>query len=206
VEPGQAAWSVTMTREVLVTGAVILVVGLVLCFLGIGSLNAATLAAGFALGWLLADLFDASTATALLVALAVAGIGWIVVSLVFRLLAFVLGGLLGAVIGAWVYAIFERGDTSVVLAAVVVLAFAAFAGVLAHRWRRRFLLWATAFGGAGLALAGFARLVPAASELRSPATDTATVVSAAAWVALALAGVIVQRSLFASRLDERDAS
>jgi hypothetical protein len=62
------------------SGWVILVVGIVLCFLGVGSIHVAVLASGFGLGWLLADVFHADVWTSLLIALGSAVIGWILVS------------------------------------------------------------------------------------------------------------------------------
>ena len=49
------------------SGWVVLAVGVVLCFFGVGSLHVALLASGFGVGWLLADVFNASTGVALLV-------------------------------------------------------------------------------------------------------------------------------------------
>ena len=69
---------------VAVSGLVVVGVGIVLCFFGIGSVHVAVLASGFGLGWLLADLFAASTWTALLIAAGSALITEILVALVLR--------------------------------------------------------------------------------------------------------------------------
>jgi len=63
------------------SGWVVLVVGAVLCFLGGGSVHLAVLASGFAVGWLLGDLFGA---TALIVAACTAVIAWVLVTPVFK--------------------------------------------------------------------------------------------------------------------------
>ena len=63
------------------SGWVVLVVGAVLCFLGVGSVHLAVLASGFGVGWLLGDLFGA---TALIVAACTAVIAWVLVTLVFK--------------------------------------------------------------------------------------------------------------------------
>jgi hypothetical protein len=183
-----------------VDGAVVLVVGLVLCFLGVGSVHLAVLASGFAGCWLIAGLFGAAPGTALVVALAGTFLTWLVVNLVFRAVALVLGLVVGAVVGARLYALLDGDDPSFVLALIVIAAVAAASAVLAHRYRERFLVWATALGGAGLAISGLARLVPTVDELRRPAEGAESVVATAVWVALALAGVLVQRQLFRERL------
>lgn len=92
------------------------------------------------------------------------------------------------------------------LAAIIVVAVAAACGFLADRYRRRALLWLTTIGGAGIVLGGLGRVSPdSLGFLRDPAPGWEQVVSFLAWVALALAGWVVQRRLFARRLGiERD--
>src|SRR6478672_1476802 len=130
------------------SGWVILLIGVVLCFLGVGSLHVAILASGFGLGWLLADLFGATDGTALLIALGCSLIGWVLVTLVFKIAAFFVGAITGALIGARLAAVLSPGASNILLTVVVVVAVAVACGFLADRYRSRVLLWSTAIGGA----------------------------------------------------------
>ena len=186
------------------TGVVGLVVGLVLCFLGVGSLHLAVLGSGFALGWLVADLFDASTTTTVLVGLGSAILAWILVSLVFRFAAFFVGSVAGGVIGARIFQLIVTGENKVLLTVVWVLVFAALCGFLTSRYRGRFLMWATALGGAGLATTGLSRVAPSALDwLKHPETALEGVASVAIWLALALLGRRTQLRLFPRMLHAR---
>jgi hypothetical protein len=179
------------------SGVVGLAVGLLLCFFGVGSLHLAVLGSGFALGWLIASLFNANTPTTVLVGLGCAIIAWILVSLVFRFGAFFVGAVAGGVIGARVFALLVTGTNKVLLTTVFVVVFAGVSGLLASRYRGRFLMWATALGGAGLALAGLGQIAPNALEfLRHPDTALEGVLSFGAWLALALLGRTTQLRLF----------
>ena len=85
---------------------VVLVVGVLLCFYGIRSVNLALLAAGFALGYLIAEAFGADAWTQLWVGLGAAALVWMIVSLVFRFATFVegfrgWGRSLRRAVGAW---------------------------------------------------------------------------------------------------------
>ena len=184
----------------------ILLVGLVLCFLGVGSIHLAVLASGFGLGWLLADLFHADAWTSLLVALGSAVIGWVLVTLVFKFASFFVGMITGALIGARLYSILTPGEASIVLAAVVVVAVAIVFGFLADRYRKRVLLWATAIGGAGLVLSSLGLIWPQdLGFLRDPQAGVEQVTSTLLWVALSAGGWLTQRRLFpkALRIQER---
>jgi hypothetical protein len=188
------------------SGWVILLVGLVLCFLGVGSIHLAVLASGFGLGWLLADLFHADAWTSLLVALGSAVIGWVLVTLVFKFASFFVGMITGALIGARLYSILTPGEASIVLAAVVVVAVAIVFGFLADRYRKRVLLWATAIGGAGLVLSSLGLIWPQdLGFLRDPQAGVEQVTSTLLWVALSAGGWLTQRRLFpkALRIQER---
>ena len=184
------------------SGWVVLLVGVVLCFLGVGSLQLALLASGFGVGWLLADLFSASTGVALVVAAGSAATCWLVVTVVFRAARFVVGVITGSVIGAKLYAIFSGDTRSVVLAVVVVVAVAVGCGFLADRFRGRVLLWATAIGGAGLMLSSLGVLWPRGlGFLRVPEPGWAQVTSTLLWTGLTVAGWFTQRRLFPSTLN-----
>jgi hypothetical protein len=179
------------------SGAVGLVVGLVLCFLGVGSVHLAVLGSGFALGWLLSDLFDTSVGTTVLVGLGGAVLAWVVVTLVFRFGAFFVGSVAGGVIGAKIFTLVVTGNDKVLLAIVSVLATAGVCGLLTARYRGRFLMWVCALGGAGLAVTGLSRIAPdGLSFLRHPDTALEGVLSVGAWLVLALLGRSVQMRLF----------
>ena len=91
----------------------------------------------------------------------------------------------------------ERSGTA--LAGFVV--FAGLSGLLAMRYRGRFLMWATALGGAGLALAGLGRISPDhLAFLRHPDTALEGVLSFGAWLALGLLGRSTQLKLFPKAL------
>ncbi|MDF2848735.1 MAG: hypothetical protein K0R97_2717, partial [Oerskovia sp.] len=137
-----------------VAGLVIVAVGLLLCFLGVGSVHLAVIASGFGLGWMLGDLFGASQSTALLVGVLGALVAWIAVAFVFKLASFFIGIVTGAVIGAKLYGTVSGDSGNWVLAAIIVIAVAAACGFLADRYRRRALLWLTTIGGAGIVLGG----------------------------------------------------
>jgi hypothetical protein len=184
------------------SGWVILLVGVVLCFFGVGSVHLALLASGFGVGWLLADVFNASTGVALLIGLGGALIAWAVVTLVFKVARFVVGVIVGSIIGAKLYAIFDTGSGSVVLAIVVVVATAIVFGFLADRYRGRVLVWATAIGGAGLILSSLGVIWPSSlGFLRNPNAGTQQWTSTLIWIALTAAGWLTQRRLFAKRLN-----
>ncbi|MEP6561389.1 MAG: DUF4203 domain-containing protein [Nakamurella sp.] len=185
------------------SGWIIVLVGAVLCFFGIGSLHAAVLASGFGIGWLLADIFGAGVGTALLIAAGSAVIGWVLVTLVFKVAAFFLGVITGALIGARVAAVVTPGSGGWLLATVLVLLVALLVGLLADRYRRKALLWATAIGGAGLMLSSLGRIFPDQLEfLRDPQAGLQQITSTLLWVALAAGGWITQRTLFPRALRE----
>jgi hypothetical protein len=187
------------------SGWVILIIGVVLCFFGVGSIHVAVLASGFGLGWLLADLFHSDVWTSLLIALGSAVIGWILVTLVFKFAAFFVGMITGALIGARLYSVLTPGEASIPLAIVVVVAVSLVFGFLADRYRGRVLLWATAIGGAGLILSSLGLIWPdALGFLRDPQAGAETVTSTLIWVALAGGGWITQRRLFPKALHEEE--
>ena len=183
------------------SGVVGLVIGLVLCFFGVGSLHLAVLGSGFALGYLLAELFDASTTTTVLVGLGSAIVAWVVVTLVVRFAAFFVGAVAGGVIGARIFGLVLTGDNKVLLTVVFVLAAGGLCGLLTARYRGRFLMWATALGGAGLAVSAVSRIAPDTLDfLRHPDTALEGVLSVGAWLVLALLGRSTQLKLFQKAL------
>ena len=188
------------------SGWVVLAVGVVLCFLGVGSVHLAILASAFGLGWLLADLFGATAVTALIIAACSAVIAWVLITLVFKVARFFIGLIAGALIGARLYAIFSVGGKSVVLAVVVVVATAIVFGFLADRYRGRVILWATAIGGAGLIISSLGYIWPdTLGFLHHPEAGVQQVTSTVLWVGLSAAGWFTQRRLFPRALNVENA-
>ena len=176
------------------TGVGVLAVGLLLCFAGLASVHLAVLASGFALGWLVAESLGGSVAVIAVVAACSAVVAWILATLVFRAGLLVVGAIAGGVIGAKLYGLLQGDDGNVVLAILFVLAVAVLTGLAAQRFRETALVWICAFGGAGLALSGVARIWPSTlGFLRTPDTTAEAVIDAAAWVALGALGWSVQR-------------
>jgi hypothetical protein len=177
-----------------------LLLGALLCFAGALSVRMAILAAGFGVGWLLAEVFDASWGTALLVGLAGAAAAWLCTLVLASVLMFVEGAVIGALVGAKLFVIADRGHSDGVLAIVFVPTVAVLCGLLANHWRYRFLMWATAIAGAGLLLSGLGRLGADSTRLLwRPESTGASAVFTIAWVALAVIGHNVQRSSRAGR-------
>ncbi|GAA2986556.1 hypothetical protein [Actinokineospora diospyrosa] len=176
-----------------VSGVVVIAVGVVLCFLGVRSLHLAVIASGLALGWLLAEPFDAGPGAAVIIAVAVAALAWVLVVLVFRTGLFFVGALAGAIIGVKLVGLFQ--GTDIVLAVLFVAATGFLTGLAVQRYRLPMVAVACALGGAGLALSGLARTFPdALGFLREPAAGWQAVVAGAAWIALGAVGWSAQRT------------
>ncbi|MFG1784597.1 DUF4203 domain-containing protein [Rhodococcus oryzae] len=182
------------------SGIAVLLVGVILCFWGIGSLHVAVLAAGFGLGWLIADLFNASLTTLILFALIGAVASWVVTTLIFKFSAYFIGGLTGAMAGAKLADVLQPGDNNWALSGIVILAVAVASAFLADKYRARALLWLTSIGGASMILAGLGRTSDTLAFLHEPEAGWEQVTSTLLWIALAAAGWIVQRRLFADKL------
>lgn len=178
------------------SGGVLILIGLLLCLTGAWSVRLAVLAAGFGASWLVADTFDSSTSTALLVSAAGALIVFLLSLVMSKLMFFFVGGVVGAVVGAKLFVVLDGGDASVLLAVVFIPAVAFLFAFLAQRWSRTFLAWATAFGGAAIALTGLGRLAPDQFDaLLTPDSTTDRVVFCVAWLVLGFAGRAVQLRL-----------
>ncbi len=175
------------------TPTVLILLGAVLCFLGTTSIRVAVLVAGLGVGWLLATAFDTSTTTQVVVALSSAAIAWVLSFLMSRFLLFIGGLLVGAVIGARLFVLGGGGDGDWLLALFFVPAVALASGLLAGRFRHRFLAWATAAAGAGLICAGIGRLGPdSTDQLYRPEDTVGSTVLAVIWVALTILGHRIQ--------------
>jgi len=178
------------------TGVGLAVVGLLLCFVGLRSIHLALLASGFALGWLVAEGLGASAAVGFIVALCAAVVGWVLARVVFRAALFVVGAIAGGVIGAKLFGLLEGGHGNVLLAVLFVVAVAVLTGLAAQRFHETAAIAACAFGGAGLALSGVARIWPdALGFLRIPHTTTEAIIGTAVWLVLGALGWAVQRRL-----------
>lgn len=178
------------------SAVVLLVVGCVLCFLGARSLRLGVLAAGFGATWLVADAVNAETGTALLVSTAGAVLAFLVTLLASRLLMFVGGLCVGAVVGARLLVLLtagtDEGETWL-LALVFVPAVALLCGYLTSQFKDRFLAWGTAFAGAALMVAGIGRIgADSTDELWRPQTTAGAIVFGLLWVALTGFGHRVQ--------------
>ena len=180
------------------TAVMFIVLGLFLCFLGAASIRFAILVAGFCGAWLVAEVLDASTGTTFLVA-AAGAVGALLLSILLaRFALFAAGFVLGGAVGAKLFEVLDHGDSSWLLALVFVPAAALLGGFLAQRWKKAFLVWATAFAGAAMVLTGVGRIdTDPTAELRHPDEVLGGVALAVLWVALALVG----RSVQARRLE-----
>ena len=175
------------------SGGILILIGLLLCLSGAWSVRLAVLAAGFGVSWLLADTFGASTGTALLIAASGAVLAFLLSLVLSKLMLFFVGGVVGAVVGAKLFVLLDGKDASALLAVIFIPTIAFVFAFLAQRWSRRFLVWATAFGGAAMALTGLGRLAPEQLEALHAPDDTASrLVFATAWLLLAVLGRTLQ--------------
>ncbi|MFD4461213.1 DUF4203 domain-containing protein [Nocardia sp. NPDC058480] len=181
-------------------GILVALVGALLCFYGIRSVNLGLLAIGFGLGWLIADLFNANFWWLLLVALIGAVAVWAVTSLIFRFAAYFIGGLTGAMIGTKLATVLQPGDKNFALSMIVVLAMCVAGAFLAQKFRARALLWLTSIGGASMVCSGIARFSDSLSFLRDPEPGWQQITATLAWAGLSILGWITQRHLFAEKL------
>jgi hypothetical protein len=173
-----------------------LVVGLVLCFVGVKWLPLAVLASGFALGWLLTEPFNASLGVAFGIALAAAVAAWVLATFVFRAALFFVGLIAGGVIGAKLFGLLQGNDHNILLGLIFVVAVGFISGIATQRFHNTVLTAVCALGGAGLALSGVARAFPdTLGFLRTPTSTAETVIATVVWLVLAILGWLVQRRL-----------
>jgi hypothetical protein len=177
----------------LMSAAILIVLGLILCFAGARSVRLAVLASGFGAAWLLANVFGASLVSGLLIALAGAAAALVLTLVMSKVVMFIAGCIVGAVVGAKLFVALAGSDTTWLLAAFFVPSAALVSGFLAARFQRRFLVWATAFAGAGVLLSGVALLGGGLDLFRRPDTGAESTLLAVTWVALALLGRSTQR-------------
>ena len=178
---------------------VLVLVGVLLAVGGIWSIRLVLVCAGAGAAWLVADAFGASAATSALVAAASGLLALLVGVLAARVLFFVVGLVVGAVVGARLFTILDTGDASVLLAVVFVPAVAVVGGVALERWRERLVGWVTAIGGSALVLAGLGRVDSDVRVVSDPVDYGEQAISVAAWVALAVLARVVQTRVGRSR-------
>jgi uncharacterized membrane protein len=189
-------------QAALPVGLLLLLVGLVLCFAGVRSLRLTGACAGFALAWMIADLLGASVLVGLVIAVAGAIGGLVLISLVFRFAMWVLGGLAGATIAIKIYAHVGMGQGSALVAVLLAAAVGLIVGFLADRHRDPLLAAVTAFSGASVILNALAALAPATlAFLGEPKTGIQSVIASGVWLVVALAGWLVQRRALQSRAE-----
>lgn len=181
-------------------GVIVAAVGALLCFYGIRSVHLGILAIGFGLGWLIADLFNASFWWLLLIGLIGAISSWVVTSLIFGFASYFIGGLTGAMIGIKLATLLQPGDKNWALSMIVALAVGVAGAFLAQKFRARALLWLTSIGGASMILSGLALMSDSLTFLRSPEPGWQQVTATLAWIGLSVLGWITQRHLFAEKL------
>ncbi|NKX87100.1 hypothetical protein [Nocardia coubleae] len=180
-------------------GMIVALVGALLCFYGVRSVHLGILAIGFGLGWLIADLCNASFWWLLLIALIGAVSAWVVTSLIFRFAAYFIGGLTGAMIGTKLATVLQPGDKNWALSMIVAAAVCVSGAFLADKFRARALLWLTSIGGASMILSGLGRMGDL-EFLRDPEPGWQQITATLSWIGLSVCGWLVQRRLFAERL------
>ncbi len=191
-----------LAKGTVVSGLTMIIVGLVLGIAGGWSFRTVMLAAGFGAGWLLASVFGATFLIAMVIAVAGALTAWLVLRLAATIVFFILGALVGLLVGARLYRLIEGGDGNLVLAIVFIPAIGVVGGWLAEKSRERFVAWGTSIAGAALVLSGLGVLVGALSWLRDPENTWQSVVGVASWVALALGFRLVQKVVGSGDLAE----
>jgi len=176
------------------TGAVVMAVGLILCFAGVRSLRLTGFLLGFALAALLADVLGADPLISLVIGAAGGIAGFVLLTLVFRFSLWLIGGLVGGVVGVRAYQHFFLGEGNALVLVLSLFAVGLIFGFLADHFRQPVLAMLTAAGGASVTLTGLGHLWPTVlGFLRQPLTPGQSVIAAAAWLLLAVAGWIVQR-------------
>jgi hypothetical protein len=104
------------------------------------------------------------------------------------------------VIGAKLFGLLEGDHGNALLAILFAGALAVVTGIAVQRFHESAVIWACAFGGAGLALSGVARIWPhSLGFLRTPDTTAEAIIDAAAWLLLGTVGWVVQRRLVSGR-------
>jgi hypothetical protein len=142
------------------TGLILLAVGLILCFFGVRSLRLSGFLVGFALAALLADVLGADPLITLVIGAAGGIAGFVLLILVFRFSLWLIGGLVGGVIGVRAYQHFFLGEGNALVLVLFLFAVGLICGFLADHFREPVLAMLTAAGGASVTLTGLGHLWP----------------------------------------------
>ena len=129
-----------------------IIIGLVLGLAGGWSIRTVLMLVGFGAGWLLANVFDANLLVTLVIAVVGALFAWLIVRLAASIVFFVVGALVGLLVGARLFRLLEGGDGNLLLAIVFIPAIGIAGGWLAEKTKERFVAWGTSIGGAALVL------------------------------------------------------
>jgi hypothetical protein len=172
-----------------------LAVGLILCFFGVRSLRLTGFLVGFALAALLADVLGADPLVTLVVGIAGGIVGLILLILIFRFSLWLIGGLVGGVIGVRLYQHFLLGKGNALVLVLFLFALGVICGYLADHYRQPVLAVLTAAAGASVTVNALGHLWPSVlGFLRQPVTPAQSAVAASGWLVLAIAGWVVQRN------------
>ncbi|MFL6079977.1 MAG: hypothetical protein ACJ714_08620 [Ornithinibacter sp.] len=177
------------------SGVTMIVVGLVLGLAGGWSIRTVLTLLGFGAGWLLANVFDASLLVTLVVAIVGAAFAWLVVRLAASIVFFVVGALVGLLVGARVFRLLEGGDGNLLLALVFIPAMGIVGGWVAEKTKDRFVAWGTSIAGAALVLGGIGTLVSGLAWLRHPVETWQAALGTAAWVVLSIVFRLSQKAV-----------
>jgi len=181
-------------------GALGIAVGLVLCFFGVRSLRLTGFLVGFALAATLAGVLGADPLIALIIGIAGGIAGFVIFILVFRFGIWLIGGLVGAVIGVRFYQHFLLGRGNALVLVLFLFAVGLICGFLADHYRQPVLAVLTAAAGASAILTGLGQVwPPVLGFLQQPRTPSQSLVATTAWIVLAVAGWLVQRSWLKSK-------
>src|SRR5262249_11908529 len=148
---------------------------------------------GFGLAALLADVLGADPLISAVVGIAGGIAGFVLLILVFRFSLWLIGGLAGAVIGVWLYQHLFLGEGNAFVLVLFLFAMGLICGYLTDHFRQPVLAILTAAGGASVTLNALGHLWPSVlGFLRHPVTPSQSAIAALVWIALAVAGWIVQ--------------
>ncbi len=188
--PQDATWDYAVVGG----GGALLVAGFLLCFAGVRVLRLAAACAGFGLGVVVAAVLGAGVPLALVCGALAGVLALVLAGVLVRGGFFLLGVLGGGLVAASWFRTFSMVGTSPAIVLIVVLAAALVGGIGAARAGSAVLVVVTALAGSGLLLRGAVAVGPAfLGFLHDPTTLVGAVVAAAVWLALAVAGVVVQR-------------
>ena len=177
------------------SGLTMIVIGLVVGLAGGWSIRTVLTLLGFGAGWLLANVFDANLLVTLVIAIVGAAFAWLVVRLAASIVFFVVGALVGVLVGARLFRLLEGGEGNLLLAVILIPAVGIAVGGIAVMAKERFVAWGTSIGGAALVLSGIGTLVDGLAWLRHPTESWQALVGTGAWVALSVAFRFSQKAV-----------